>query len=129
MERTHSPLLLGFAPDGVYLPLLHRGKCALTTLFHPYPPDINRENGIISVALSSPCGDLSVFIGEEHPVLWSPDFPPRPDVKSGRGNYLVCPGYCFRAFFTNLSASLFFSRGTFLSSNRLNSFSNNFTIR
>lgn len=47
-------------------------RCALTAPFHAYP-DI--PGAIFSVALSLGSPPLDVI---QHPVLWSPDFPPNP---------------------------------------------------
>jgi len=69
--------LFGLAPGGVYLAPAVTGETG-ELLPHPFtltPTDIQDigGGGFLSVALSCPSPGLGVT---QHPVLWSPDFPP-----------------------------------------------------
>ena len=70
--------LFGLAPGGVYLatPCYHVVRCALTAPFHPYRPStgVDGVGGLLSAALSVGSHPPGVAW---HPVLRSPDFPPR----------------------------------------------------
>ena len=56
------------------VPIRHRtGPWALTPRFHPYVRPREAKRGLLSVALSLGSPPLDVI---QHPVLWSPDFPP-----------------------------------------------------
>ena len=64
------PLLLGLAPNGVYLAVRSPERwCALTAPFHPYHTHMAVH---ISVALSLGSLPLGVI---QHSALWSSDFP------------------------------------------------------
>ena len=69
--------LFGLAPGGVYLAPAVTGETG-ELLPHPFtltPADMRNigGGGFLSVALSCPSPGLGVT---QHPVLWSPDFPP-----------------------------------------------------
>ena len=70
--------LFGLAPGGVYLATAcyHVVRCALTAPFHPYRPstEVDGVGGLLSAALSVGSHPPGVTW---HPVLRSPDFPPR----------------------------------------------------
>lgn len=64
-------LLLGLAPDGVYL----AGQVTLTTgglLHHLFTLTNAKRGGLFSAALARGSPRVAV---SHHPVLWSPDFP------------------------------------------------------
>ena len=64
-------------------------RCALTAPFHPYLiplPKRRAIGGMFSVALSLISRPVGVT---DHPVLWSPDFPPRRARKLKRGDRMA----------------------------------------
>ena len=85
--RATYPGTVRTTPVFPYLVLLRTGftlpcllpamRCALTAPFHPYPAAWKRSGGIFSVALSVGSRPPGVTW---RPVLWSPDFPPRPSM-------------------------------------------------
>ena len=91
--RATYPGTVRTTPVFPYLVLLRTGftlpcllpamRCALTAPFHPYPTAREQSGGIFSVALSVGSRPPGVTW---RPVLWSPDFPPRPgmDTRSER---------------------------------------------
>jgi hypothetical protein len=82
-RTTLDAPLFGLAPGGVYLaPSVTGGTGELLPHRFTLAPAGDRRGGLFSVALSFLLPGLGVT---QHPVLWSPDFPP-PCFNQGSGH-------------------------------------------